>query len=197
MSKEYRIMKSDEFTKYIDCICNRLQEFININNIKIDYICPILRSGAIPAVYISNRLNIVKFAPAQVKHVAYKNGENKIEMLFNPFDSIDIKKKEPSFLVVDCMLSTGTSAGILIKEIKRRYIDAKILYVCIAKQYGSKNFKDDTIYEDVGFYCNCENNYSKEKCKELNIEYDYPIFPWEDLESEISHPDDLEKNIFF
>ncbi len=62
-----------------------------------EYICPVLRSGAVPATYISNKLNIVKFLPMQVKHIAYKNGENKIEMIFNPFDSIQIDKKNQYF----------------------------------------------------------------------------------------------------
>ena len=30
---------------------------------------PILRSGAVPAVYIANELNLVKFAPIQVKKI--------------------------------------------------------------------------------------------------------------------------------
>ncbi len=46
---------------------------------------------------ISNKLNIVKFLPIQVKHIAYKNGNNKIEIIFNPFNSIEINKKEPVF----------------------------------------------------------------------------------------------------
>ena len=57
------------------------------------------------STYISNKLNIIKFLPMQVKHIAYKNGENKIEMIFNPFDSIEINKKEPVFLVVEAMHS--------------------------------------------------------------------------------------------
>ena len=41
------------------------------------------------------------------------------------------------------------------------------------------------------------NEFSKEKCKELNVEYFYPLFLWEDLQTELEHPDDLEDNIFF
>ena len=197
MSKNYKKLSYDEFIGYVDKICKKLSNYILKNNLKVDYICPILRSGAIPAVHISNRLNIIKFAPIQVKHVLHKNGEDKIEILFNPFDSIEIKKKEPVFLVVECMHSTGTSSKMCIEEIRKRFKSAKIIYVCIAKQYGSIDFKNETIYEDIGFYCNCENDFSKEKCKELNIEYDFPIFPWEDLDTELNHPDDLEENIYF
>lgn len=197
MQKNYKRMNHNEFLQHIEKLCNHLEKYIQDNKIKIDYICPILRSGAVPAIYISNKLNIVKFLPMQVKHIAYKNGENKIEMIFNPFYSIRIDKKEPVFLVVEAMHSTGKSVEICINEIKNRYANAKILYVCLTKEYGSREFKDITEYEDVAFYYNGDNEFTKEKCKELNVEYYYPLFPWEDLETELEHPDDLEENIFF
>lgn len=197
MQKNYKRMEHNEFLQYIDKICEQLGKYIKDNKIKIDYICPVLRSGAVPAVYISNKLNIVKFLPIQVKHVAYNNGDNKIEMIFNPFNSIEINKKEPVFLVVEAMHSTGTSAEICINEIKKRYKNAKILYVCLTKEYGSRDFKGIAEYEDVAFYYNGNNEFSKERCKELDVEYFYPLFLWEDLQTELEHPDDLEDNIFF
>ena len=195
--EEYKEMSHEVFLQCIDNISNNLSNYIKDNGIKIDYICPILRSGAVPAVYVANKLNIVKFLPIQVKHVAYKNGENKIEMLFNPFNFVEINKKEPVFLVVEALQSTGTSVEICINEIKNKYKDAKILYVCLCKEYGSTNFKDETIYEYTTFYYNGENKLSKEECERLNIDYYSPLFPWEDLESQLEHPDDLEENIFF
>lgn len=95
------------------------------------------------------------------------------------------------------MHSTGTSVEICINEIKNRYKNAKILYVCLTKEYGSRSFKDATIYEDEAFYYNGNNGFNKEKCEELNVEYNYPLFPWENLKIELEHPDDLEENIFF
>lgn len=192
----YKKVSHKKFLQCIEQLCNHLLDYIHKNKIQIDYICPILRSGAVPAVYIANRLNIVKFLPMQVKHIAYKDN-NKIEILFNPFNSVDIKKKELVFLVVDSMSSTGTSAEICINEIKNRYKSAKILYVSLYKEYGSKVLKSTTIYEDTVFYYNGSNKFSRKKCKNLNIEYFHPLFPWEILEIELEHPDDLEENIFF
>lgn len=197
MQENYKRITDKEFIQYIDKLSTNLSEYIRKNNIKVDYICPILRSGVVPATYISNRLNIVKFLPMQVKHITYNNGDNKIELIFNPLNSIEIKKEKPVLLVVEAMHSTGTSARICINEIKSRYKDAKIMYVCISKEYGSCNFKDMTIYEDSAFYYNGSNKFSKEKCKELGIEYLHPLFPWENIEIELEHPDDLEENIFF
>lgn len=197
MQKEYKMFEYSSFLDCIDKLCENLKKYIQDNKIKIDYICPILRSGAIPAVYISNKLNIIKFLPIQVKHIAYKNGTNTIEMIFNPFNSIQINKKEPVFLLVEAMHSTGKSVKICIDEIKNRYKNAKILYVCLTKEYGSCDFKSETVYEDVSFYYNGKNEFSKEKCEKLGIEYHYPLFPWENLQTELEHPDDLEDNIYF
>ena len=55
MQKNYKRMEQNEFLKYIDKICKHLERYIQTNKIKIDYICPVLRSGAVPAVYISNK----------------------------------------------------------------------------------------------------------------------------------------------
>ena len=96
MEKNYKRMEHNEFLHHIDKLCDNLRKYIQDNKIKIDYICPVLRSGAVPATYISNKLNIIKFLPMQVKHIAYKNGENKIEIIFNPFNSIEINTKRPS-----------------------------------------------------------------------------------------------------
>ena len=197
MQKNYKRIEHNEFVQYIDKICNQLGMYIQDKGIKIDYICPVLRSGAVPATYISNKLNIIKFLPMQVKHIAYKNGDNKIEMIFNPFDSIEINKKQPVFLIVEAMHSTGTSVELCMNEIKAHYPKARILYVCLTKEYGSRDFANIAEYEDVAYYYNGNNEFSKEKCDELNIEYFYPLFPWEDLQNELEHPDDLEQNIFF
>lgn len=197
MKRNYKTMSYKQFLQYTEKICTQLSNYIDNNKIKIDYICPILRSGAVPAVYIANQLNIVKFLPIQVKHIAYKNGDNKIEIIFNPFNAIEIQKKEPVILLVEAMQSTGRSVEICINEIRNRYKNAKILYVCLTKEYSSRNFKDMTIYEDFAFYYNGDNAFSKEECEQLNIEYSYPLFPWENLKMELEHPDDLEENIFF
>lgn len=197
MERNYKRLEHNEFVQHIDKLCKSLERYITNNKIKIDYICPVLRSGAVPAVYISNRLNIVKFLPIQVKHISYKDGNDNIEMIFNPFDSIEVNKKTPIFLIVEAMHSTGTSVEICMNEIKSRHPGARILYVCLTKEYGSRDFANIAEYEDVAYYYNGNNEFSEEKCNKLNIEYFYPLFSWEDLQNELEHPDDLEDNIFF
>lgn len=193
MENIYRKMEDSEFISYIDKLSNNLNYYLKNNNIKIDYVCPILRGGSIPAVYIANRLNIIKFFPIQVKHVKYKSGEEKIEMLLNSCDLDIVKNKKPVFLLVDEKHYSGTSAKLCIDAIKEKYKDAIILYICVARKYGSLSFGTSVVYEDCGCYFKDSNDFN-EDVKDLDIE---PVFPWEILEQEISHPDDLEENIFF
>ena len=195
--EKHKRMSNKTFETYIEQLSKKLDKFIKSNNIRVDYVCPILRSGAIPAVYIANKLNIIKFFPIQVKHIEYKDGRSGYTKIFEPFNSLEITKKEPVFLIVDATCASGDSSRICIDEFKSKYKDCKILYVCIAKQYGSQTFEKDTIYEDFAFYYNGDNEFSKAKCKELGISYYIPLYPWEILEQERNHPDDLEDNIYF
>jgi len=190
-----RFMSHEEFLKHIDYLSKNLGEFIKENNLKVDYIIPILRSGAVPAVYISNRLNIVKFAPYQVKHIKYKNEKETIEILFNPIKSLNIQKEDPTFLIVEGTHSTGASVELCIDEILKEFPKGKLLYVCISKIYGSKSFTDKVIYEKAASFYNV--NMPKDECKKLNIYNCDVIYPWETLEGELTHPDDFEENIFF
>lgn len=196
--ENYRKISYDEFLKYIDKLYAGLKKYIEDNNIKVDYICPVLRGGGVPAIYLSHKLNIIKFAPFQVKNVAYNDGRNECKILFNPLDNLKIDKENPIFLVVECMHTTGYSAQLCINEIKKKYSSAIILYVAVTKAYGYKRFNDIVSYEDYGFYYNRRNReYSKEECKRLEIEYFSPLFPWENIDIELNHPDDLEDNIYF
>lgn len=190
-----RFMSHEEFLSHIEFLSKDLEKFINENNLKIDYIVPVLRSGAVPAVYISNRLNVVKFAPYQVKHIKYKNEKETIEIIFNPLNNLHIQKESPTFLIVEGTHSTGKSVELCIDNILTNFPNAKLLYVCISKIYGSKSFTNKVIYEKAASFYNVEM--SEEDCKKLNIYNCDVVYPWETLEGELNHPDDLEENIFF
>lgn len=51
-------------------------------------------------------------------------------------------------------------------------------------------------YFDYVFEYN-EEQFGKEECKRLNIDFYASVFPWESEAGQITHPDDLEENIFF
>lgn len=193
---KYKELSHEKFLKCIDILSDNLERFLFENNLKVDYMMPIVRSGSVPAVYISNKLNIVKFAPIQIKHIKYNDGKEIIDVIFNPLNNLNINKTRPVFLLVDALQSSGKSAEIAINEIKRAYNDAVILYVCITKRYLSNDFKGCVDYFDYVFQYN-EDQYDEDKCLELGIDYYAPVFPWEKEDDQINHPDDLEDNIFF
>ena len=195
MQERFRNLSHDEFVGIVNELCEKLNEYLTSNNLKIDYVVPMLRSGAVPAVYIANKLNIVKFLPFQSKHITYKDGRETIEMLYNPLKSFEITKEEPSFLVVEGNHSTGRSVELCIDELLKAFPKAKILYVCLFKDYNSKSFTDKTVFESAGRI----TGYflPLDECKKLNIDGYSPVYPWESEEDQIAHPDDKEENIFF
>lgn len=192
---KYKDLEHERFLECINYLCNNLDKYLKDNSLKVDYVCPIIRSGAVPAVYISNKLNIVKFLPFQIKHITYNDGRESIDTIFNPLNAVSISKRNPVFLIVDALQSSGKSARIAIDEIKNLYNDAIILYVCITKKYLSDNFSDIN-YFDYAFQYN-EDDYLEEECERLGIDYYAPVFSWESEDDQINHPDDLENNIFF
>ena len=195
MENNLRIMSHTEFSKHCKLLSNNIGTFLKENSLKVDYVVPLLRSGAVPAVYIANNLNIVKFAPFQVKHIKYKDKRQTIEIIYNPLENLKISKLSPVFLVVEGTHSTGKSAELCINAILDKYPKAKIIYACVAKAYGSLSFKDKTVFETYSLLTG--KNIPKEQYKDCQIEENFHIYPWENLKDQIEHPDDLEDNIFF
>ena len=184
----------EEFEGYIQDVCEKLTNFLRQSGWRVDYVSPIMRGGLVPATYIANKLNIIKFAPFQVKHVSRKD-ESKIEMLFNPTKCVKLNKREPVFLLVDGVMSTGTSAKMCIDELRSAFPSAKILYVCLIKEFGSENFEGL-----VDFECHAKvigEMLSEDECQKLGIEPNFILFPWENLDIEVEHLDEDAGNIYF
>ena len=96
---KYKELEHERFLECINYLCNNLDKYLKDNSLKVDYVCPIIRSGAVPAVYISNKLNIVKFLPFQIKHITYNDGRESIDTIFNPLNAVSINKNNPVFLI--------------------------------------------------------------------------------------------------
>lgn len=133
--------------------------------------------------------------PFQVKHITKKSGTENIEIIFNPLENLNIKKPNPVFLIVEGTHATGTSVEMCIDEVLKCYKNATLLYVCISKTYGSKNFANKVVFEKAAYIKG--NNLSIKECKKLGIDPYIAVYPWETKEGEVEHPDDLEENIFF
>ena len=116
-------------------------------------------------------------------------------MLFNPISQMNVGKSEPVFLVVDGVHSTGTSARLCIDELLKNFPKAKILYVCLIKEYGSISFEEKVVFE-----CHAHiigEKLSAQERVSLGIAPDFLYFPWENPVIEETHIDDDVDNIYF
>lgn len=176
---EIKSMTHDDFKNYCSKISKEINHYCIENQLRIDYVVPILRSGAVPAVYISNELNLIKFAPIQVKKIK-QNGIYDHIVLLNSLKELD-KDKELILLVVEGTYSSGDTVNTALDEIKKTLPKAKILFstICIR---GKENMPKGI---EKGFYG-----------------FDLPreklfTYPWESVEMKENHPDQKIENIFY
>lgn len=176
---EIKEMTHDEFKSYCLKISKEIDGYCKGNNIRIDYVVPILRSGAVPAVYIANELNLIKFLPVQVKKIK-QNGIYDHIVLLNSLKDLD-KDRELTLLVVEGTYSSGDTVNTALDEIRKTLPNAKILFstVCIR---GKENMPKEI---EKGFYG-----------------FDLPreklfTYPWETVEMKENHPDQKIENIFY
>jgi len=176
---EIRTMSHSEFKKYVLKLTREIEKYTTENNLRIDYVVPILRSGAVPAVYIANELNLIKFAPIQVKKVKQAGKYDHI-MLLNSLKDLD-KEKEMNLLVVEGTYSSGETARAALDEIKKTLPKAKILFSCVCVR-GEENLPQDIEKSFYGF------SLAREKLF---------VYPWELKEQKETHPDQKLENIFY
>lgn len=176
---EIKSMSHDEFKGYCLKLSKEIQEYCDNTNQRIDYVVPILRSGAVPAVYIANELNLIKFAPIQVKKIKQDGIYDHI-ILLNSLKDID-KDKDLILLVVEGTYSSGDTANTALDEIKNTLPKAKILFstICIR---GEENMPKGIEKGFFGFDLPREKLFT---------------YPWETVEMKENHPDQKLENIFY
>lgn len=176
---EIKTISHSQFKKYVLKLSREIKKYTTKNSIRIDYVVPILRSGAIPAVYIANELNLIKFAPIQVKKIK-QNGKYDHIVLLNSLKDLD-KEKELNLLVVEGTYSSGETMNTALHEIKETLPKAKILLACVCAR-GEENLPKDIQKSFYGF------SLAREKLF---------VYPWELKEQKETHPDQKLENIFY
>ena len=157
-----KIISHDDFKIYVTNLSKEIDTYCQENNIKIDYVVPILRNGAVPAVYLANNLDIINFAPIQIKKVKQTNDEYDYMILLNSLKGLD-KDKEYNLLVVESSYNSGKSVDIALDEIIKTLPKTKILFACVCvrdKNNLPRNVK--------------KNFYGAEPSEKL-------IYPWENI----------------
>ena len=176
---EIRTMPHSEFKKHVLKVTKEIEEYTTKNNLRIDYVVPILRSGAVPAVYIANELNLIKFVPIQVKKIK-QNGEYDHIVLLNSLKDLD-KERELLLLVVEGTYSSGETAITALNEIKKTLPKAKILFACVCIR-GEKNMPKGVQKGFYGFDLPREKLFT---------------YPWESADMKENHPDQKIENIIY
>lgn len=174
-----RTISHRKFKKYVLKLSKEIEKYTNENNIRIDYVVPILRSGAVPAVYIANELKLIKFAPIQVKKIK-QDGKYDHIILLNSLKDLD-KEKELNLLVVEGTYSSGETMNTALYEIKKTLPKANILLACVCVR-GEENLPKDVQKSFYGF------SLAREKLF---------VYPWELKEQKETHPDQKLENIFY
>ena len=176
---EIKVMSHDDFKNHCLKVTHEIDDYCKKNNLRVDYVVPVLRSGAVPAVYIANELNLIKFAPIQVKKIKQEGVYNHI-VLLNSLKELD-KEKELVLLVVEGTYSSGDTVNTALEEIKQTLPKAKILFstICIR---GKENMP---VNIHKGFYA-----------------FDLPreklfTYPWESADMKENHLDQKLENIYY
>lgn len=177
--KEIRSMSHSEFKKYVSKLAKQIEKYTNENNIRIDYVVPILRSGAVPAVYIANELNLIKFAPIQVKKIK-RNGKYDHIVLLNSLKDLD-KESQLNLLVVEGTYSSGETTNTSLDEIMKTLPKANILLACVCVR-GEENLPKNVQKSFYGFSLKREKLF---------------VYPWEFKEQKETHPDQKIENIYY
>jgi hypoxanthine phosphoribosyltransferase len=166
-------MPWSEFQSIIDTIINALAPY------KFNAIAPILRSGAIPATMIANKLQIISTIPIQVK---YNYEQKSIDVLQKPKCPENLKKEDiKNILVTECNTFSGNSAKKVLELLKNEFPHAKIHYACVTKVFGGPESIEGYESYTVGQWTNeAFKDEAPVYCRE-----GITIYPWETAESEL------------
>ncbi len=185
IEEDFDIVSWDRLSNNIDLITKELSEYINLNNLNIKYIVPIMCSGLIPAVMLSEKLNIKDMLPIQIKY-NYKKCTLDKKINFTNYNSLSLNDNECILLVEDKHV-TGKTANLAVDMILEVLPNAKIIYVTISRDHYYKNCVKNVILNLSGFYTNESMNLTNEECNFLKIDSKklITIFPWEDVNEKI------------
>lgn len=175
-------MTWDEYQVHIDNIYKEIKTFISENNITIDYIIPIIRGGAVPAISLSYLLNVVPIGILQLKH-DYRKSSIDIISNFLPH----IVKSTKYVLMIDGYHASGRTSYMAYDMIKAALPDVKVIYVTLGRDVGYKENKRDFAFSYSAFYSNECGVISKEESEREGILTKYTLFPWEVIEDEVKN----------
>lgn len=178
-------MSWQEYEAHIQTIYQKLKKFLEERKAKVDYIVPVLRGGAIPAVSLSYLLGVVPLGILQLKH---DYAASKIDVVSNFLHAIP--KDVQTLLLVDGYHASGRTAYMAYDMIQRELPNVKIIYVTLGRDVGYLEDKRNFYFSVSAFYSNECDVIPKTQSEKEGILTKYTLFPWEILEDEIKNMND-------
>ena len=162
-----------QFWNIMNILVSKIKTYQEKNDLCFDLICPILRSGLIPATIIANQCNIRDIHTLQYWYISWE---------YTLLNNIYIQK---NILICETNTVTGKTAKKAIQHIQNIYPNSYIYYATVSKVYGSPN---NYIWIQNYFWW-IQANESWLKTKQEESKYNICpwiwIFPREDIEKEL------------
>ena len=170
-------MTWDEVSNLVDILISKTSK----KNINV--IAPMLRTGGIVGGIFSIKTGIVPMLPVQFK---YSYNPTAINQIISVPDIIQNVPETMNVLLCEGNTSSGSIAMKASKAIREKYPGAKIYLATLTKVYGCPE-KLDGI-EEIFFGVMTDENFkaTESEKKSLKLRKGITIFPWENVEAELS-----------
>ncbi|HUQ85115.1 MAG TPA: phosphoribosyltransferase [Candidatus Limnocylindrales bacterium] len=179
--EDLREMSYQEFGELLNTLTKKIEEYVLKNNLKIDLVVPILRSGGFTGLHLASKLKIINILPAQYKYIYSQ--EIKIEKKFD-FPKLNFTlPPNRNILIVDSNTVHKKIAAKVITDVYDLYPMAKLYFASalIDQSIKSLDFIEQIFYGELSNEGRFISNVEAEK---MGITNEIRIFPWENIDEE-------------
>jgi hypothetical protein len=176
-------MSWSEFEELIDALISKVSSYFSSRKEEINVIAPLLRTGGIVGGVLSIKMRVVTMLPVQFKYFYHPTTVNQIlsipEILSGVPESMNV-------LLCEGNTSSGSIAVKAAAAIKAKYPHAKLYLATLTKVYGGSERLEGIEEIFYGRLTNENFKASEEEQQTLDLRKGVTIFPWENVDDEIS-----------
>lgn len=179
-------MTWQDYSKIIEALYQKVNDYVKKNNVKIDAVVPILRGAMVAGQYLTFRLNLLRIIPIQLKYFFEDGDLEKIKLKKLLEFPKNIKfDHNPTFLLVENNRCFGLTSKTAALHLKERFPKCKIVLACDTTDYAYKD-ADKEYYDAIicGAFTNDTKELDDKQCKKFGIINKIRMLPWENLEEE-------------
>lgn len=172
----------DEAVGIMSGLVDEVKKYLVTSDQKIDAVMPLMRGGAIPGTYMAYQLSVMQVLPIQYHYFFHENNIQ-LRQLYGPENYSKILPDSPTLLITEDNHCFGRTAEQAVKDIRRVFKNAHIIYVAFQMDYGFQ----DAVNADVQFFGRLTNECRTLKfieAERLKVRpYSY-LLPWESISEE-------------